>query len=54
MHMLTLKPTMYIANVNEDGFEDNPYLDQVKAIAAEENAVVVAVCAAAVLLFQWC
>ena len=46
MHMLTLKPTMYIANVNEDGFENNPYLDQVKAIAAEENAVVVAVCAA--------
>ena len=45
MNMLTLKPTMYIANVNEDGFENNPYLDEVKGIAATENAVVVAVCA---------
>lgn len=45
MNMLTLKPTMYVANVNEDGFENNPYLDEVRAIAAEENAVVVAVCA---------
>ncbi|MCC2615309.1 redox-regulated ATPase YchF [Aestuariibacter halophilus] len=45
MNMLTLKPTMYIANVNDDGFENNPYLDEVKAIAADENAVVVAVCA---------
>ncbi|GGW75910.1 redox-regulated ATPase YchF [Alteromonas halophila] len=45
MNMLTLKPTMYIANVNEDGFDDNPYLDEVKAIAEGENAVVVAVCA---------
>lgn len=45
MNMLTLKPTMYIANVSEDGFENNPYLDQVKAIAAKEQAVVVAVCA---------
>ncbi len=42
--MLTLKPTMYIANVDEDGFEDNPYLDTVRAIAAEEDAVVVVVC----------
>ena len=46
MNMLTLKPTMYVANVNEDGFENNPYLDKVKEIAASENAVVVAVCAA--------
>ncbi|MEW9798271.1 redox-regulated ATPase YchF [Alteromonas sp. CYL-A6] len=46
MNMLTLKPTMYVANVNEDGFENNPYLDEVKAIAENENAVVVAVCAA--------
>ncbi|UAA40178.1 redox-regulated ATPase YchF [Paraneptunicella aestuarii] len=46
MNFLTLKPTMYIANVNEDGFENNPYLDQVRAIAEEEKAVVVAVCAA--------
>ena len=46
MNMLTLKPTMYVANVNEDGFENNPYLDEVREIAAAENAVVVAVCAA--------
>ncbi len=46
MNYLTLKPTMYVANVNEDGFENNPYLDQVREIAAQENAVVVAVCAA--------
>ena len=41
---LTLKPTMYIANVNDDGFEDNPYLDKVREIAAAEEAVVVPVC----------
>lgn len=46
MNYLTLKPTMYIANVNEDGFENNPYLDKVREIAEEENAVVVPVCAA--------
>ncbi len=46
MNFLTLKPTMYIANVNEDGFENNPYLDQVRAIAEQENATVVSVCAA--------
>ncbi|HAD48067.1 MAG TPA: redox-regulated ATPase YchF [Idiomarina sp.] len=45
-NLLTLKPTMYIANVNEDGFENNPYLDKVRDIASKENAVVVAVCAA--------
>lgn len=43
-NLLTLKPTMYIANVDEEGFDDNPLLDQVKAIAEEENAVVVAIC----------
>ncbi len=32
-NFLTLKPTMYIANVNEDGFENNPYLDRVREIA---------------------
>lgn len=37
---------MYIANVNEDGFENNPYLDQVREIAAKEGSVVVPVCAA--------
>ncbi len=45
MSFLTDKPTMYIANVNDDGFENNPYLDTVREIAAKENAVVVAVCA---------
>ncbi|MBT8152262.1 MAG: redox-regulated ATPase YchF [Gammaproteobacteria bacterium] len=44
LHMLTVKPTMYIANVDEEGFEDNPHLDKVRAIAAEEDAVVVAIC----------
>ncbi len=44
LSLLTLKPTMYIANVDEDGFENNPLLDTVRAIAAEENAVVVPIC----------
>ena len=44
--LLTGKPTMYIANVSEDGFHDNPLLDQVKALAEGENAVVVTICAA--------
>ncbi len=43
-HMITVKPTMYIANVSEDGFENNPYLDTVREIAEKENAVVVPVC----------
>ena len=41
---LTLKPTMYIANVSEEGFENNPYLDIVRGIAANEGASVVPVC----------
>ena len=45
LFLLTIKPTMYIANVSEDGFENNPYLDKVKQIAAAEGSVVVAVCA---------
>jgi GTP-binding protein YchF len=45
LNFLTLKPTMYIANVNDDGFENNPYLDQVQEIAEAEGAIVVAVCA---------
>ena len=44
LSLLTLKPTMYIANVDEDGFENNEYLDIVTAIAASENAVVVPIC----------
>ncbi len=43
-HFLTTKPVMYIANVAEDGFENNPYLDVVREIAAAEDAVVVPVC----------
>ncbi|MBK1717630.1 redox-regulated ATPase YchF [Thiocystis violacea] len=46
LFLLTAKPTMYIANVAEDGFVDNPLLDQVVALAAEEGAAVVPVCAA--------
>jgi GTP-binding protein YchF len=42
--LLTIKPTMYIANVAEDGFENNPYLDIVREIAAAESAVVVPIC----------
>ena len=45
LNFLTLKPTMYIANVNDDGFENNPYLDLVRQIADAEGATVVAVCA---------
>ena len=37
---------MYVANVKEDGFENNPHLEAVKQHAAKENAPVVAVCAA--------
>jgi len=44
LHLLTTKPVMYIANVDEEGFDNNPYLDTVKAIAESEGAVVVAIC----------
>ncbi|GGD97354.1 MULTISPECIES: redox-regulated ATPase YchF [Caballeronia] len=44
--LITSKPTMYVANVKEDGFENNPYLDAVRKHAEAENAPVVAVCAA--------
>ena len=43
-HLITTKPTLYIANVDEDGFENNPYLDAVRAIAEKEGAKVVPVC----------
>lgn len=46
LFLLTLKPVMYVANVREDGFENNPYLDAVRARAATEGAEVVPVCAA--------
>jgi GTP-binding protein YchF len=46
LFLLTAKPTMYIANVAEDGFEDNPYLDAVRQLAEQEGSEVVPVCAA--------
>jgi len=44
--LLTIKPAMYVANVAEDGFDNNPHLDKLKALAEAEGAPVVAVCAA--------
>jgi len=46
LHLLTSKPTMFIANVREEGFDHNPLLDRVRAYAREEGAEVVSVCAA--------
>ena len=44
LHLLTIKPVMYIANVDEDGFDNNPHLDAVRAIAESEGAEIVAIC----------
>ncbi|MFU8814038.1 MAG: redox-regulated ATPase YchF [Pseudomonadales bacterium] len=44
LHLLTEKPVMYIANVAEDGFENNPMLDDVITLAREEGAEVVPIC----------
>ena len=46
LFLLTLKPLMYIANVKEDGFVNNPHLDAVRKRAEAEGAEVVPVCAA--------
>ncbi|MEA3158192.1 MAG: ribosome-binding ATPase [Betaproteobacteria bacterium] len=46
LSLLTAKPTLYVANVKEDGFENNPHLAAVQRHAASEGAPVVAVCAA--------
>ncbi len=46
LHLITLKPLMYVANVAEGGFKNNPHLDAVRQRAVEENSEVVAVCAA--------
>ena len=46
VHLITAKPVMYVANVAEDGFIDNPYLKAVEEYAAKEGAEVVAICAA--------
>ncbi len=45
LFLLTIKPTMYIANVAEDGFENNTQLDTVRKFAEQEKAPVVPVCA---------
>jgi ribosome-binding ATPase len=46
LHLLTLKPVLYLANVAETGFENNPYLNQVRELAKQEGAEVVPVSAA--------
>ncbi|MFM8480885.1 MAG: redox-regulated ATPase YchF [Gammaproteobacteria bacterium] len=46
MQLLTYKPVLYVANVQEGGFDNNPMLDAVRKLAASENSQVVAVCAA--------
>ncbi len=46
LHLLTQKPVLYVANVKENGFENNPYLAKVEQLAQAEKAEVVAICAA--------
>ena len=46
LHMITAKPVLYVANVSETGFKNNPHLDAVLEHAASEGAEVVAICAA--------
>jgi len=46
LHLLTIKPVMYIANVDESGFENNPHLDAVKNLSESEGAALVPICAA--------
>ncbi|MFT5502012.1 MAG: GTP-binding protein YchF [Woeseiaceae bacterium] len=46
LHLITAKPVMYIANVDEGGMDNNPHLDVVRERAASEGAEVVAICAA--------
>ena len=43
--LITAKPAMFVGNVSEDGFENNPYLERLKEYAAAQNAPVVAICA---------
>jgi GTP-binding protein YchF len=43
--LITAKPAMFVGNVSETGFEDNPYLDRLREYAARQNAPVVAICA---------
>ena len=43
--LLTIKPVLYVANVSEDGFENNPHLDKILDFAKNESSEVVAICA---------
>src|SRR5215213_1080192 len=43
--LITAKPAMFVGNVDEAGFQNNPYLDQLRAYAEKQNAPVVAICA---------
>ena len=45
LFLLTAKPVLYIANVDDNGYENNPYLDSVMALAKVEGASIVALCA---------
>lgn len=46
LFLLTAKPVLYIANVDDNGYQNNPLLDKVQALASQENASIVALCAA--------
>lgn len=46
LFLLTAKPVLYIANVNDDGYENNPLLEEVRNLATKEDARIVALCAA--------
>jgi GTP-binding protein YchF len=43
--LITAKPAMFVGNVSEDGFENNPYLDRLREYAGKQGAPVVAICA---------
>jgi len=45
IQLLTIKPTLYVANVSEDGFENNPHLDEILDLANKESSEVVVICA---------
>ena len=45
LFLITAKPAMFVGNVDENGFENNPHLDKLRAYAATQNATVVAICA---------
>ncbi len=45
VHLITAKPVMYVANVSEGGFENNPHLNAVREHASKEGAEMVAICA---------